>query len=404
MQALKRAAAQEPLRPAFAGWLSETNDITARFLAAGGVPGLINLAGGLPEPATFPTEAVAALATEAARASGETLAYGPIHGLPALRDAIAARYSTPEMALSRDNVLITTAGMQGLSLVGQVLLEPGQEIACQSPAYLGALDAWRPRRPSWRPIYPESNGFNAAEALSGAQFGYVVPNFSNPTGRLVGFERRRALAEAAEATGTWLVEDDPYGALYYDHEPLPRILSLSGALRPGPYRGPVVYLGTVSKEVAPGLRIGWAVAAPEMIEALAMAKQGADMCTSPLTQRIVLGALETGLPEAMRPGILALYRRRRDALAAAMAAHLADLFDWEVPVGGMFIWATAKRPDFDTDRLFEAGLAAGVCVTPGRVFDPMGVDRRSIRLNFTLNDEAKLEEGVRRLSKAARSL
>lgn len=394
----------QPPRPAFAGWLSETNDITARFLAAGGVPGLINLAGGLPAPETYPGEAVAALAAEAARESAETLAYGPIHGLPALRDAVAARFSTPEMALGRENVLITTAGMQGLSLVGQVLIEPGQIVACQSPAYLGALDAWRPRRPAWRPIFPERNGFDAEAALSGAQFGYVVPNFSNPTGRLVGLERRRELAEAAEATGTWLVEDDPYGALYYDSEPLPRILSLSGALRPGRYRGPVVYLGTFSKEIAPGLRIGWAIAAPEMIEALAAAKQGADMCTSPLTQKIALRALETGLPEAIRPGLLSLYAKRRDALAAAMAAHLADLFDWEVPVGGMFLWATAKDPAFNTDRLFEAGLEAGVCVTPGRVFDPLGEDRRSIRLNFTLNDEAKLDESVRRLAKAARGM
>lgn len=391
-----------PARPAFAGWLSETNDITRLFLSAGQIPGLINMAGGLPDPSTWPVAELSALAARAvADHPGEALAYPPIEGLPALRDLIAARFGAPGLSLTRENVLIVTGGMQALDLVGKVLLEEGGLIAAQSPAYLGALDAWKPRRPAYRPMRLEADGFDPVAALRGAQFAYTVPNFSNPTGRLVGLEARRALVAAAESTGTWLVEDDPYGTLYYDGAPLPRMLTLSG--KGGGYDGPVIYLGTLSKELAPGFRVGWVIAAPEMIRALVIAKQGSDMCTPGLSQRIALDAFAAGLTERVLPEILALYRTRRDALCAAMAEHLADLYDWEIPAGGMFVWATARDPALDTDRLLREALAHGVCVTPSSVFDPEGRNRRSIRINFTLNEPAKLAEGVRRLAAATRA-
>lgn len=391
-------------RPAFARWLSRTNDVTRIFLSAGGNPDLINMAGGLPDPSVWP---VAELSRHAAAAVAEhpeaALGYSPIEGLPALRAAIAARFGQDGLSLTRDNVLITSGGMQALDLIGKVLLEEGSLIAAQTPAYLGALDAWRPRMPSYRPMRLETNGFDPAAALTGAQFAYTVPNFSNPTGRLVGLPMRTTLVEAAEATGTWLVEDDPYGTLYYDGAPLPRMLTLSAAGRSGPYEGPVVYLGTLSKEVAPGLRIGWVIAAPEMIAALTRAKQGADMCTSGLCQRVTLDAFASGLPERILPDILSLYRARRDALCGAMAAHLAELFTWAKPEGGMFVWATARDPALDTDTLLHQALAHGVCVTPGSVFDPDVADRRAVRINFTLNPPERLEEGVRRLAQAARA-
>lgn len=393
-------------RPAFARWLGTTNAITRGFLAAGRIPGLINMAGGLPAPETYPAAEVAALAQRVVAAHpADTLGYGPVEGLPELREALAARFSLPELRLGPGNVLITSGGMQGLDLIGKVLLEEGGLIAGQFPTYLGALDAWRPRQPSYRNLILEAPGFDPVAAIAGAQFAYTVPNFSNPTGRLVGPALRQAFVQAAERTGTWLVEDDPYGSLYYDSPPLPRMIALSGALRGEPaYDGPVVYMGTFSKEIAPGLRIGWLIAAPEMIEALAMAKQGSDMCTSGLTQRVALAALECGLPERAQPLILGLYRARRDALAAAMAEHLSDWFEWEVPVGGMFFWAVARDPALDTDRLLQAALEAGVSVTPSSVFDPTGGHRRAIRINFTLNPPERLAEGVRRLATAMRSL
>lgn len=390
-------------RPAFASWLNDTNDVAKIFLSAGQVPGLINLAGGLPDPGTWPVAELSRLAGQAiADHTQETLAYSPVEGLPGLRDRIAARFSAPGLTLTRDNVMITSGGLQALELIGKVLLEPGQVIAAQSPAYLGALDAWRPRRPSYRPMRIEANDFDPLTALQGAQFAYTVPNFSNPTGRLVGIEDRQALVSAAEVTGTWLIEDDPYGTLYYDGPPLPRMLTLSAKGAPV-YDGPVVYLGTLSKELAPGLRIGWIIAGPEMIKALVTAKQGSDMCSSGLCQQITVDALDSGLIERILPDVLSLYRDRRDTLCRAMTEHLAELFDWEVPTGGMFVWATARDPRLDTDILLRRAMDHGVCVSPSSVFDPEGRNRRAIRINFTLNPPDTLEEGVRRLADATRA-
>ncbi len=393
-------------RPAFARWLGTTNEVTRRFLAAGRVPGLINLAGGLPAPEIYPTEELADIARRVIEAHPrDTLGYGPIEGLPDLRDALAARFGTAALRLTRENVLVLTSGMQGLDLIGKVLVEEGGLIAGQFPTYLGALDAWRPRRPAYRNLVLEDAGFDAVAAMGGAQFVYTVPNFSNPTGRLVDVAMRQALVDAAHRTGTWLVEDDPSGGLHYDGAPLPPLIELSARARPGQaYDGPVVYMGTMSKEVVPGLRIGWAVAAPEMIEALVMAKQGSDMCTSGVTQRIALEALQSGVMERLHPVIVRLYRERRDALCAAMAEHLAEWFEWQVPVGGMFVWAVARNPRLDTDRLWSIALEGGVCIAPSSVFDAVGEHRRALRLNFTLNPPDKLAEGVRRLAAVLRTL
>jgi 2-aminoadipate transaminase len=388
-------------RPAFAAWLSDTNDVTQIFLSAGQIPGLINMAGGLPDPATWPITDLAELARAAvADYPRDALAYAPIEGLPALRDMIAARFSAPGLGLSRENVMITTGGMQALDLLGKVLVDDGQVIAAQSPAYLGALDAWKPRRPTYRPMRLEGNEFAPEAALQGAQFAYTVPNFSNPTGRLVSLDQRRSLVAAAQATGTWLIEDDPYGTLYYDGTPLPRMLTLAGG---APYDGPVVYLGTLSKELAPGLRVGWVIAAPGMIRALVTAKQGSDMSTPGLSQRITLDAFASGLTDRVLPATLSLYRARRDALCAAMTEHLGDLYDWDTPSGGMFVWATARDSNMNTDHLLRVALKHGVCITPSSVFDPEGQNRRAIRINFTLNDGAKLTEGVKRLALATRA-
>lgn len=389
-------------RAEFAGWLSQTNDVTATFLAAGGIKGLINLAGGLPDPSIWPVAELAGLARDVVLEDPQaTLGYSAIPGLPELRAMIAARFSSDALRLGPENVLITTAGMQGLELVGKVLVDTGDAIAVQSPAYLGALDAWRPRLPVMRPLYLQAQDFDAKPAFSGAKFAYLVPNFSNPTGRLVQLQQRVDLIRASQETGTWLVEDDPYGMLYYDRAPLPSMLELSAQAAPGqPYDGQVVYLGTLSKGLAPGLRLGWVIAAPKMIEALAMAKQGSDMCTNGISQKIAAKAFATSLPERVLPAILDLYRSRRDALCAAMDTHLGHLLDWEKPEGGMFVWARSKDADLDTDQLLKVGLDHGVCVTPSSVFDPEGKDSAAMRINFTLNPPDVLEEGVKRLAKA----
>ena len=393
-------------RPAFARWLGTTNTVTQTFLSAGRIPGLISIAGGLPEPTTYPAAELAEIARKVTlEHPAEVLGYGPVDGLPELRDALAARFSSPDLTLARENVLVTTSGMQGLDLIGKALIDEGGLIAGQFPTYLGALDAWRPRNPRYRNLVLEDPGFNPLAALSGAQFSYTVPNFSNPTGRLVPLAQREALIEAAHRAGTWLVEDDPYGGLHYDAPALPRMIELSGRKAPGRrYDGPLAYMGTLSKEIAPGLRIGWVVAAPALIEALTMAKQGSDMCTSGLTQRVALAAIEAGLIERLQRTIVALYRERRDALCSALTEHLAEWFDFEKPVGGMFVWAVARDPAIDTDRLLELALERKVCIAPSSVFDAYGRNRRALRLNFTLNPPELLDEAVRRLKGAVEEL
>ncbi len=393
-------------RAGFAHWMSDTNEITRVFLAAGQIPGLINIAGGLPDSSTFLAEELAEISARVIQDFPEqAIGYGPIEGLPELRALIAERYSSAQLKLSPENVLITTSGMQGLDLIGKVLLDPGDLIAGQFPTYLGALDAWRPRQPSYRNMEVHAEGFDPLSDMQGAKFAYVVPNFSNPTGQLVGEATRMKLAQAAEGTGAWLVEDDPYGTLAYDGPLPPKVIELSAGLSgDASYNGPVVYLGTLSKQIAPGLRIGWAIASKEVVAALTLAKQGSDMCTSGITQRIAIAAIESGLIEKIQPKAVALYRERRDALCAALSEHLAAYFEWEPPEGGMFVWAKARSPKLDTDRLLSLAMEEKVCISPSSVFDAHGAHRGAIRMNFTLNDEEKLVEAVRRLAKATRRL
>lgn len=389
-------------RPPLAKWLATTNDITRVFLSAGGIPDLINMAGGLPAPETFPASQIAAIASEIVTSHPEeVLGYGPIEGTPDLRDALAERFSSSALRLTRANVLVTSGGMQGLDLIGKILLDEGGLIAGQFPTYLGALDAWRPRSPTFRNMLVDDASFDPSSALDGAQFAYAVPNFSNPTGKLVGVATRQALVDAAHRTGTWLIEDDPYGGLHYDGRPLPRMIDLSARALPNePYAGPVIYMGTLSKAIAPGLRIGWVIAAPDVIKALTVAKQGSDLCTSGLTQRIALAALRAGLIEEIQPTILDIYRKRRNALCAAMNEHVEEWLEWEVPVGGMFVWAVGRDPSFNSDLLLPHAMSAGVCVSPSSVFDASGQYRRAIRINFTLNNEERLVEGMKRLATA----
>lgn len=395
--------------PRLAAWLANRNDLTARFVAAGRAPGLINLAGGLPEAALFPVESLAAIAKQSILDfPKDCLGYIPTEGLPELRDAIARRYSTPAMRLHRDNVLLTSSGSQSLDLIGKVLVEPGANVGALFPSYVGAMDAWRPRSPVYRDLgcALESSAENLLKAFAGLQFAYTIPNFSNPTGKLVDEAGRRALVSAAHQTGVWLVEDDPYCSLQYDGHPVPSLLEISaGEANSGEtYTGPVIHLGSVSKELTPGLRVGWVIAAPEMVRALTAAKQGTDLCSSGLNQRIVLAAIEGGLVDEMAPKMVSLYRDRRDALCAAMAQYLTEWFEWEVPVGGMFVWVRAKSPSFDADRLVDLGTASGVLVGPGSVFDPWGRTRGCLRINFTANPSDKLVEGVRRLAQILRQL
>ncbi|MGE0006282.1 MAG: PLP-dependent aminotransferase family protein [Parvibaculaceae bacterium] len=393
-------------RPTFSRWISASNDITRQFLSLGVRPDFISMAGGLPAAELYPAAAISQAAESAlARWGGKALEYGPVEGFQPLRQHIAERVGRQTgCSLAGDNVLLTVGAMQGLDLLGKVLLDQGDLVVAQFPTYVGALDAWRPRLPSYQPLDWAAEGATTVDVLRRAKFVYTVPNYSNPTGALVPEAARQALLEKAMAAGTWLVEDDPYRALQLDGATGPGLLELHGRLEKGrPYRGPVVYLGTLSKSIAPGLRVGWTVAAPELIRALVLAKQSSDLASPMLTQAIALELLEADFELTHVPDIVRHYRQRRDALCAAAAAELGAWFEWETPPGGMFVWMRRRDPAIDTDALYDFALAEKVAFVPGSVFDPAGRLRSALRLNFTRSAPAVLEEGVARLAAATKS-
>ena len=389
-------------RPRYAAWTKSTNAIT-RHMVGVQPPGSINLAGGLPAPEIYPVGAVQAATERAlARFGPRALAYGPVAGLPELRALLAQRFSRPGRVLGPENVLVTSGGLQALDFIGRVLVEKGDTILAQFPTYLGAIDAWRPLGASYVALDWQASFEAQRAAAAAAKFVYCVPNFSNPTGALGPLAERRGLLAASRAAGAVLVEDDPYGALFYDGPPLPTLFDLEAEDGPAhaPYGGNVVYLGTLSKSIGPGLRIGWAIGEASLIQGISLAKQGSDIGTGSFVQAIAVELLEAGVDREVHDRMIATYRRRRDALVAAAQTHLSRRFSFEAPVGGMFLWLTARDPDFDTDALWPVAFAEGVSYAPSSVFDAAGRLRRALRLNFTLNDESALEEGARRLARA----
>lgn len=391
-------------RPPFAGWIRSGNTITQQFLSIGGQPDFVSLAGGLPAAELYPVEAIRDATDRALKRWGtRILEYGPVEGLYALRETIALRISAESgCRFTADNVLLMTGAMQGLDLVGKTLVDPGDLIVAQAPTYLGALDAWRPRQPRYEKFdwNCDRPGFDAA--LAKAKFAYVVPNYSNPTGALVRQPQRLALLEKVRVAGTWLLEDDPYHSIHFDGDPGPNILESDAARFKGAYEGPVVYLGTLSKSLVPGLRVGWAIAEAGMIRNLALAKQSSDLSSSIFTQGVALELLESGFDREHSKSINELYRQRRDVLCSEAAARIGDWFEWEIPPGGMFVWMRARDPRIDTSELYQYALREKVAFVPGSVFDPDGTDCSAMRLNFTRSSPEVIVEGVRRLEKAVK--
>lgn len=399
---LSQADLSTDRRP-FSHWIRASNNITQQFLAIGGQPDFVSLAGGLPAAELYPVEAIKQSAARALdRWGSAALEYGPVEGFPALRAAIAERMSREHRhRFGIENILLTTGAMQGLDLIGKVLLDPGDLIVAQFPTYLGALDAWRTRQPRYRKLDWNLDDPDLRDAVRRAKFVYSVPNYSNPTGALVPQNARGGLLSRVIEANAWLVEDDPYLPLQLTGAAGPSILAADAATRSDDgYDGPVIYLGTLSKSVAPGLRVGWIVAEPKIIQLLALAKQCSDLSSSMFSQAVALAFLESGVEAEIIPRTVACYRERRDALCAGAQALLSEWFTWEVPPGGMFLWAQAKSPAFDTNRLYSFALQEKVAFVPSSVFDPEGALTGAMRLNFTRNAPERLEEGVRRLRRA----
>lgn len=358
-------------------------------------PGIISFAGGLPSPRTFPVAAFAEACAKVLRDDGPAaLQYAASEGFGPLREAVAAQMP---WQVSPSQVLITTGSQQGLDLAAKVLIDSGSRVLVETPTYLGALQAFAPMEPEVSGLACDAEGIVVDDLRAqapGARFVYVLPNFQNPTGRTMGEERRAAVSAAAAAAGLPILEDNPYGDLWFDTPP------------PAPLaaRNPdgCIYLGSFSKVLSPGLRLGFLVAPAAVAPKLLQAKQASDLHTPGFNQRIVAEVLRDGFLQRHVPTIRALYQAQRDAMLAALQRELASLgVTWNSPQGGMFLWARLPA-GVDAVKLLPLAVARGVAFVPGSPFYAGTPDPRALRLSFVTASPEEIDRGVAALGQAIR--
>ena len=360
-------------------------------------PDVISFAGGLPAPELFPAAGLRAAFDAVLREdAGGALQYGPTPGHRPLRELIAERLARRGIRCDVEEVVVTTGSQQALDLVGRTLIGRGMGVVVESPSYVGALQAFSGRDAAFVPVPADEHGLRVDALGAGAgverAFVYTVPTFQNPAGITMSLERRRRLLDRTRELGLAVVEDDPYSELRYDGDPVPALRALPGGEE-------VIHLGTFSKVLSPGLRLGFAVAPRPVAERLVLAKQGADLHTDSLVQRAVVRFCRDHDLDAHVLTLRAAYRERRDAMLDALAELMPAGTRWTRPEGGMFVWVTL--PDgVNAMTLLPAAVERGVAFVPGAAFhvDGGGVD--ALRLNFTNEPPALIREGVARLAAA----
>jgi 2-aminoadipate transaminase len=378
-------------------------------------PDVISLAGGLPDTSTFPPQLYAELMEDvASESTARALQYGPTEGMAATTRCIAEVMAAEGTTVDPADVLVTTGGQQVIDLVCKTLIDPGDVIVAEAPTYPGAVPTFSAYQAQVEQIEMDGDGMpiDALEAtldrLAGEgrrpKFIYTIPNFQNPGGVTMSLARRRRLVEVARERELLVLEDNPYGLLRYEGEPLPTLYSLDAeAVGRGGASDLVIYLGTFSKILSPGLRLGWAVAPRPVLEKLNLGKQGADLCSSPVTQMFVAAYFERGGWRDYVETLKDLYRSRRDAMLEALGEHFDESAVWTRPEGGLFVWATLDERIDTTDLLALARTSEGVAFVPGRAAYMDGQSgSSSMRLNFAGIPEEDIREGVRRIGKAIR--
>ncbi len=364
-------------------------------------PGIISMAGGLPSPASFPISAFTqACNTVMERDGAAALQYSTTEGFPALRQAIA---DFLPWDVNPDQILITTGSQQALDLIGKVFLDKGSRILVEKPTYLGALQAFTPFEPTPVGVNSDDEGMLiddfAAKVGTGenkARLAYVLPNFQNPTGRTMSEARRQALVEKARELDIPLIEDNPYGDLWYEGEPP---LPLAARNPEG-----VIYMGSFSKVLAPGLRVGFIVAPKSVYGKLTQAKQAADLHSPSFNQRVVAEVMKDGFLHSHIPTIRAMYKVQRDVMLMALEAEMEGLgVTWTRPMGGMFLWV--RLPEgMDAQVLLAEAVERGMAFVPGAPFYADEAETNTLRLSYVTVSPEQIRQGVAALAAAIRAL
>jgi 2-aminoadipate transaminase len=369
-------------------------------------PDIISFAGGMPAPDVFPVEEFTEACIRVLRDYGaQALQYGSTEGYLPLREMIARHTERYGINISPENLLITSGSQQALDLLGKIFINRGDRILVESPTYLGALQAWNAYGAEYVTVPFDENGM-ITDALedalrAGPKFIYALPNFQNPTGSTLSLERRKKLIELADTYGVPIIEDDPYGQLRYEGEHLPPVVALDSEYRDNCdlcYRGNVIYLSTFSKILAPGIRLAWVVAPPEVIRKLVQAKQGADLHTSTFNQIVAHEVSRGGFLDHHIKLIRKVYGERRDVMLAALDRYFPPEADWTHPQGGLFLWGTL--PEYlNTSELIKEAVEQKVAFVPGAPFYPCGGGQTTMRLNFSYATPDKITEGISRLGR-----
>lgn len=368
---------------------------------------VVSFAPGYPDPLSFPWGDLREIGQRLlSGADTDVLQYGPTRGYAPLIESLVSVLSARDIMATRDEVLVTSGSQQGIDLIARVLVTPGDVVLVELPSYTGAIAAFGNAQARLVGVRQDEDGINLEDldevhqrerrAGRRANLLYLVPNFQNPTGRLISLRKRRLLLEWAERRDVLIVEDDPYGALYFDD--ITRA-DETRAIRADDQAGRVIYLSSFSKTLAPAFRIGWMVAPASLIDRCETAKQSVDLMTGSLDQRMAFEALHRGVVDRVAPGLRAVYREKRDVMEAALRAEVGDQLTWSAPRGGFFLWA--RLPEGIDDRaLLDHALAHRLVFVVGSAFYVDGSGHDRIRLSFSAPTLARIREGARRLAAA----
>lgn len=366
-------------------------------------PEVISFAGGLPAPELFPVEELKKISLDVLEENGaQALQYGPTEGYQPLREQIAERMKKVDVDASADNILVLSGSQQGLDFSGKIFLNPGDIVLCESPTYLGAINAFKAYEPKFIEVPTDEHGMvmedleDILEINENVKFVYVIPDFQNPSGRTWSLERRKKLVELANKYNIAIVEDNPYGELRYEGEFLPAVKHFDT-------EGRVIFLGTFSKIFCPGLRLGWACADGEVLNKYILAKQGSDLQASTISQMQVSKFFEEYDIDAHIEKLRALYKKRKNLMIDTMKEEFPEGVTFTNPEGGLFTWAVLPE-NINARELAVKALEENVAFVPGGSFFPNGGNENTFRLNYSNMTEDKIVEGIKRLANAIKDM